>query len=311
MQENLKVKVTADTRNAKANMKGVDSSIKNTVKTILTATVALYAMKKGFDFLKNSTKMAMEQESIFKQLATTIDLNGGSWEKDEKKVKSFFAALQETTIYGDTDSAAMLSQLIAFSGDYQTSLENLSLAQDMASSAAFSSESAARYLGMALAGNVEMLGRFVPELKSTNNELLKTMTASEKAEYALDVLRKKFGGMAENELKTASGQMKQTKNYTVDLREEIGDALLPAIVKVSEAFLGLTKNTMEFLKLADFDLTPMENYAKSMASYSEEQQKQALKVLRYTQEKAFAIIVSYNKKKMLEGGKLSELQANA
>ena len=58
--KDLKFKVTADTKNAKQGMKGVDSSIKNTVKTIVTATAALMAMKKGFDFLAGSVKTSKQ-----------------------------------------------------------------------------------------------------------------------------------------------------------------------------------------------------------------------------------------------------------
>ncbi|MBC8527021.1 MAG: hypothetical protein H8D22_09250, partial [Candidatus Cloacimonetes bacterium] len=248
MNENLKIKVTSDSAQASRDMGGFDSKMKSTIKSVATLAAGMIALKKTYDFLAKSTKMAMEQEKIYKKLETTVNLNGGAWESAEGKLKSYFATLQKTTIYGDTDSAKMLTSLITFSGDYQKSLENLSLAQDMASSAAFNSESAARYLGMAIAGNVEMLGRYVPELKTTNNELLKTMTASEKSEYALKVLQKRFGGLAEDELKTTAGQLVQLNNYWGDMQEAIGDVLLPVLVDVAGFLLKSTKAAMNFFE---------------------------------------------------------------
>ena len=218
---NIALGVTGD-KKAKSALGSTEQSI----TAMVTAGLSIYGVKKAFDA---TVKAAIEQEKIFKSLETQVINSGKSWGSAKAELDGMFASLQATTAYGDTESAKMLDKLIAFSGNYEKSTKNLNLALDMASTSMFDEASASRYLGMALAGNIEMLGRYVPELKSTNNELLKTMSASEKAEYAVKVLNEKFGGAAQKQLETTAGKWKKLKNYIGDVGEIAGDKTTPAI----------------------------------------------------------------------------------
>ena len=225
----VRLEINAENKKAERDLKRVDGSIRKTVKALALGTAGLYAMKKGFDFLKESTKQAMEQETTFNTLKNTVELTGKSWGEAKLELDGLFSVLQETTKFGDTDSAKMLQQLTILTGDYEASVKGLPLALDMASSGLFNAETAGRYLGMALAGNIQMLGRYIPELKASVSPQLKTMNAVQKTAFAVDLLTKKFGGMAAKELDTTAGQWKQFHNYWGDLQEAIGDAFLPMI----------------------------------------------------------------------------------
>jgi flagellar biosynthesis chaperone FliJ len=111
-------------------------------------------------------------------------------------------------------------------------MKQLPLVLDMASTGLFDMSTAARYVAMALEGNAEALGRYVPQLRATNNEIIKNGTAAEKAEEAMRILNEKFGGSAQKNLESTADSWKQLKNYLGDVSEEIGDQLLPAITKV-------------------------------------------------------------------------------
>ncbi|MBT6994531.1 MAG: hypothetical protein HN952_06200 [Candidatus Cloacimonetes bacterium] len=257
MSKQMKLQVTSDTKNAEAGMKRVDGSIKNTVKSLALATAGLIAMKKGFDFMKGSIDLAMKQEQTFRSLQSAVELTGKSWGGAKSELDVLFASLQKTTKYGDTDSAQVLQQLTTLSGDYEQSVKALPVTLDMASSGLFDMSSASRYVGMALSGNVEMLGRFIPELKSTVSPQLKLMSATEKTAFALDVLKKKFGGLAEKELETTNAKIIQMKNYWGDLQEAIGDEFLLTISKTTDGVVPLIDEWTVALKLhqTELDLT--------------------------------------------------------
>ena len=278
MFKQMKLWVTSDTKNAEAGMKRVDDSIKNTVKSLALATAGLIAMKKGFDFMKGSIDLAMKQEQTFRSLQSAVELTGKSWGGAKSELDVLFASLQKTTKYGDTDSAQVLQQLTTLSGDYEQSVKALPVTLDMASSGLFDMSSASRYVGMALSGNVEMLGRFIPELKSTVSPQLKLMSATEKTAFALDVLKKKFGGLAEKEMNTASAQWQQFKNYWGDVREEIGDRFLPLLNDVAGRLTELFTPTYQFQirdARVDFETLAilLQNNAENTDIYKDAQKK--------------------------------------
>jgi len=242
--KDMKIVVSADTRQAEQSFSRMDDGIKNTVKSIALATASMYAAKKSFDFIGSSTRMAIEQEKTFRTLQSAVELTGKSYSKASSQLNNLFNELQRTTVYGDTETAKVLQQLITLTGDYEGSIKNLPIVLNMASSGLFDVDSAARYVGMAMSGNIEMLGRYIPELKASNNEHIKLMNTQEKAAYAMDLLREKFAGFAEKELKTTAGQIKQLENYWGDLKESLGDVVLPAITPLVKtmrnAILALT-----------------------------------------------------------------------
>ncbi|MFO8066844.1 MAG: hypothetical protein R6U11_04600, partial [Bacteroidales bacterium] len=230
---NIRLRTKGD-KKAKRALGGVTSSIKSMVGTV----ASIYTLKKGFDA---TIKASVKQEKIFKRLQTSVENTGKSWDSAKGELDSMFASLQATTEFGDTDSAEMLQKLIEYTGDYEMATENMGLLLDMASTQMFNEESAARYLGQALAGNVSTLGRYIPELRTANNEQLANMDTAEKAEYAQKLLNEKFGGTAQENLKTVTGQYEQMKNYLGDIGEAIGDKALPGINGLLSSWVQLVQ----------------------------------------------------------------------
>jgi len=82
---------------------------------------------------------------------------------------------------------------------------------------------------MAMEGNVQMLGRYIPELRAESNEIVKSGTAAEKTAEFMRIFNEKFAGTAQKNLNSSAAQMKQLGNYLGDIGEAIGDYALPAI----------------------------------------------------------------------------------
>jgi hypothetical protein len=195
------------------------------------------------------TSASIEQEKIFNTLENSINITGASYDNLKTSIDGYFASLQQSTIYGDTDTAGVLQQLTMLTGDYEESIKALPYVLDLAASGITDLGGATRFIGMGMSGNIEMLGRYMSEFRSATNETLKNMGATEKAAYMFDILKEKVGGLAEKELNTTAGRWLQFKNYWGDLNEAIGDKLSPILKQAAingTAFIqSLTETSLE------------------------------------------------------------------
>jgi hypothetical protein len=243
--------------------------ITKSIKSMVMAGASIYTVKKALDATVGA---AVKQEQIFRKLQTSVELSGKSYESVKGEIDKTFSSLQAMTEYGDTDSAEVLTTLVQLTGNYEKSLKNLPLVLDMASTGLFDAGTAARYVAMALEGNAQALGRYVPALRASNNEIMANGTAAEQAAEAMRILNEKFGGSAQKNLDSVSAKYKQFKNYISDVGEAIGGPLLNALKNATDfliqkftpafvieetidtqvsAVLGLIE-TLEFLEETDF-----------------------------------------------------------
>ena len=203
------------------------------------------------------TKASIEQEKIFNSLENAVNITGASYDGLKGSLDGYFASLQQSTIYGDTDTAQVLQQLTMLTGDYEGSIKALPYVLDLASSGMTDLGGATRYIGMGMSGNIEMLGRYIPEFKAATNETLKNMGATEKAAYMFDVLGEKVGGLAEKELNTTAGKWIQFKNYWGDLDEAIGDNFTGTLQNTTSILVPLVQEWTNEIRLhqTSIDLT--------------------------------------------------------
>ena len=239
--DKFKKQIIIDEKGAKKTGSNISSMLK-TFGGIAGATVLLKGMYNG---MKKNVEMSIKQQQTFKELETAVNLTGVTYKDNKKELDALFASQQALTQYGDTDSAEMFKTLAQITGDYDKSLKGLPLAQDLAATGLFDMATASRYVGLAMQGEVSVLGRYVAELKVSNPEMAKLTTQAEIAEYAMKILNEKFGGTAQRNVKTTAGSIQQLKNYYGDLREEIGDKLSPTIGKIARAWTGWVQAILE------------------------------------------------------------------
>ena len=248
----LNIKVTQQgAQKAEKEMNGLGKSVANTIAQYAGLAAAGYAALK---FFKDSIDKAAQQEQIFRRLATSINLTGISYKSVEKDLQGYFEQLQRTTEYGDTESAEVLTTLIQLTGDYEKSIKALPLALDLSATALFDTGTAAKYIAMAMEGNVEMLGRLIPELKAANSEIVKNGTNAEKAAFAMELLNEKFGGTAQENVQSYAGQMKQLSNRLDDVQENLGNIFLRLIEQTG--VLGITEQALRKIQESWLNLSP-------------------------------------------------------
>lgn len=202
------------------------------------------------------TKMAFEaakQQETFDLLADTVERTGVSWSSVAKDVKGLADEIQAMTKYGDVETAYVLQELTTFTGDLSKSMDAALTVYDLAAAKHMDYATSARYVGMALSGNVEMLGRYIPEFKASAGVIDKSMSVNEKAAIAMEVLNEKFGGAAQAQLRNFMGYLAQMKNYMGDLSEAIGDRLIPIFEDVFQLITQEVKRAVEVIESGRFD----------------------------------------------------------
>jgi len=202
------------------------------------------------------TKLAFEaakQQETFDLLADQVERTGTSWISVRDDVKGLADELQALTRYGDVETAYVLQDLTTYTGDLGQSMEYVMTVYDLAAAKHMDYATSAKYVGMALAGSIEMLGRYIPELRASSGLVDKNATASEKAAVAMELLNTKFGGAAQAQLRNFMGYWIQMKNYMGDLREAIGDLVIPMFEDLFQTITAEMSRAITVIESGRFD----------------------------------------------------------
>lgn len=196
--------------------------------------------------------MSSEQEEVFRKLQTSVELAGGAWMDAKPRIDEYLASMQDLTRFGDTDLAPAMTTIIQLTGDVEKGFEGATIAADLASTGLFNIETASKYVAMAMAGNVEMLGRYIPELRSSAGLITENMSATEKWAMAKELLNKKFGGSAQKDLESYQGWMDSLKNYIGDVAERAGDLISVQLAPKIKEWRDEVKTFIESGKLDEW-----------------------------------------------------------
>ena len=234
--------------NASAILGQTSGSVKQLESAVNATGLALAGMGAAITAsLGLMVKEAGDDEIALKRLSIAADNNSISWRDNEIAIKDFINGMMLATGVSDGELVPALQKMLIYTDSLEEAESNLKLALDMSASGFWDLETAVRLLGMAGEGNVEMLGRYIPELKSANLESLGLKEASEKAEYALGILQQKFGGMAEGELDTFNGQMRALKTQVGELSEAIGNIFIPQLTATIGKITDIVISTREWI----------------------------------------------------------------
>jgi hypothetical protein len=199
------------------------------------ATLAAYfGARQIARFVTGSIREANEAAAVWNRLAGALDTVGVAFADVEDHVRDMASAMQRTTVVGDEEFAAVLTELVTTSGDYAGSLQNVQLVADLAAAKQIDLSTAAKLVGRVMVGEEGTLKRY-------------GIVVQEGAD-ALEVMRQKFAGMAQNEARTFAGQMKQLNNAWGDFKEALGEALIDAsngtsiLDRVTRSVYYLTEN---------------------------------------------------------------------
>jgi len=208
-------------------------------------TAALSKVADLFGFIAgealNFAKAAEEDAKAFNQLNISLAATGQYSQETAAKMEAFTGELER--------SSNFTSSAIANTAAYIEQVSRLSVSElpratqasaDFASALGVDIETASKVVGKALAGNVEALGRYGIELKSTGDK-------AADAEMVLKTLESRFGGAALASINTFSGAQNQVSVAYEDMGKAIASnvtgnsALIGAMQGVAAIFTQFQK----------------------------------------------------------------------
>ena len=234
INEFLKVVFKVDTKDFEKSLKGVEGRLKDVGKNMESfgRNMSMKVTAPIVAFGATSVKAFNDQEKAEFKLRAALEANGRAVDKLFQEYKDFASQLQEVTVVGDEASLAMLqvAENMGLTGDNaKRAVRN---AIGLSSAFGISTQSAMRYTAMLEQGDTTMLNRYIPTLRSVEDE-------AERVAMAHDILANGFQ-TALAEANTFGGQMQQITNNFGDFREAIGAVIAESLSEYQDELKQLT-----------------------------------------------------------------------
>jgi hypothetical protein len=229
--EELQIIVDAKVSQAVKDMKKVDRSIDSTSKTAsklknslksLAGPVAIGAVIAGAIKLGKEVEDAFQvQEKAVAGVNAALKATGQFTSEAAQDIQDFASSLQEVTTVGDETTLSMIQTAINMGLTAEQAKEATKQAIGMSEAYGVGLDTALRGTANATLGNYEALTRYLPAIKTANDD-------AEKAAIVQKQLGDAFA-IAEANAKTSSGVQAQLSNSYGDLQETIGQVISQAI----------------------------------------------------------------------------------
>jgi len=165
----------------------------------------------------------------------------------QKRLIAQAKELQTKTLFGDEETIAAQAMLATMGLEEDAILRLIPLVQDMATAKGMDLVQAADLVAKSVGSSTNALSRYGITITGA-------VGSQERLNTATEALNKAFGGQAEAISKVGAGSLVQLKNQFGDLMEEIGEKLLPMILKLGnkiknlvEAFTNLDNDTKDVI----------------------------------------------------------------
>jgi hypothetical protein len=185
------------------------------------------AISAGVIMIQKATAAYMVQEEAENRLAVAMKNYGDYTLSNLEAMKRFAAQQQKLTTYGDEVTLSMMANLKTYGMNTEELKKATIATMDLATAKKMDLTAASELVGRAFVGETGRLSRYGLILDDGIGK-------SEKFAAVMELINKKFGGFAQAEIETYSGQVKQMSNWWGDITETIGFGLIKAL----EAVLG-------------------------------------------------------------------------
>lgn len=204
--------------------------------------------------IKDSLDSAAEAAKVQAQLGAVLKSTAGAAGVTRDAALQLSQALQKTTTYSDETVLSAENMLLTFTkigkNIFPQATETV---LDMATALGTDTKDAAIQLGKAL--NDPILGvnalrrvgvSFNDQQQETIKKLVESGNLLAAQKLILKELATEFGGSATAQTKTFAGAMAQLNNQIDDLKEEIGNALIPVITNITNYLKPVVQSFMDW-----------------------------------------------------------------
>ena len=241
---NMVAKTGAFTKGMKKARKSTNY-FSRSLKQLAVQAATVFGAMRAYQFLKGSVALFGEQEKQVRSLSDALALLGRGGVSTMKDMQAFAVQMQNITVYGDELVLKMMAlgaSLSKLSGEdlKQATKSAIGLASVIKKDLA----TAMLLVARAAVGDTSMLTRY-------GIKISETLSKQEKFRAVLRLGAEGFV-LATGEAETFSGSMLQLGNRLSDVREHLGEKLVPAILRLSGALKvfnnGIVDNAAKMLK---------------------------------------------------------------
>lgn len=221
----------------------VSSSTDNMTGSVLQGVAAYSALTKAGDavigFFKDSIAQAKEAEQVNAQLEAVIRSTGGAAGVTAQQARDLGEALQKTTTFSHEATVSAENMLLTFTNISKDIFpEATKITLDMSTALGQDLKSSAIQLGKALQDPIDGVTalrrvgvNFTQSQQDVIAKLVETGKGAQAQKLILAELTKEFGGSATAAAQTFTGQLEQMQNQFDDLKQEVGEKLMPYLVQ--------------------------------------------------------------------------------
>ena len=233
--------------------------LETTMKGIAGLAAIGFGLIGGIDFLKDSVRAFNEADKAGAQLNATLASTGGIAGRTKEQLDKQAESLMKMSTFDDDAITGAQSLLLTFTNIRGEILDKttpaiLDLATKMGGDLQGATMLVARAMNDPISG-LTMLSRKGITFTDTQKEMMKQMTLTGNIAGAqsmiLEELNKKFGGSAQADANTYSGQMTILQHEFMNVKEEIGGVIMKLVVGLKPALergIELFSNTVHWLK---------------------------------------------------------------
>ena len=231
----LETDMNKATNRINAFTKNVDSAF----KTVGFSIAGYFTFSGVVSAIQSVTAEAAEQQRVIRELRVTLESQGYVVQQILPVYQEWAEAIRQTTVYSDEEAMSAM-KFLTIMGIAPAKMQAATrVALDLATAMGMDLEKASQLVGQAMNGQFRALGRLIPELKNLKGAALDSANV-------FAIIEKRIGPQAQAEADSYGGQVKRLKNEFGELKEEIGNGLVPVLTDWATGMRLILSSIREF-----------------------------------------------------------------
>jgi len=231
-------------------------SFGDNAKSVMGEIGKIFTFAEIAKFFKDSITAFGEQEQASAKLVRALELQGHATTETVKHLDDMAASLSKVSAVGDETITVAQATMVSFGLQGQALDRATKAALDMSAAMGIDLNQAAQLVGKAFVGETGQLGRY-------GIKISEALEPTEKFTAVLGQLEQRFGGQAQAQAQTFTGQLKGLGVAFNELQEAVGKLItgesggllkwITAIVtKVTESLAIIGNARAQFVSLGEF-----------------------------------------------------------
>ncbi len=259
-----------EARGSSSAFQTAGDKLSGTLKTLVGAAATALSISKLKDGIEDLTKSGMEGEETQNRYVTLMKNVKGMTDAGISSVQKMATTIGNYGVVSSVATQAGAGQLATFQLQANSintllpALDDLVVSQKGVNATQEDAVGMANLVGKAMTGNAGALTRYGVTLTATQKALIQNGTEQQKASAVAQALEANYGNLNKTTAATAAGGMARMKNSIEENKEEIGEKMLPAVAKITNALASVAPIVVPAISEVTVGIT---NFASQVLPY--------------------------------------------